>query len=76
MEKKRSEAELVAFHLGCDISDIRDAHYQKTQKPKLFTVGNYYFCAPAKDVKVPKGFNAVGEYYGRFVYRIHMLDRE
>jgi hypothetical protein len=70
--KKRSAAEIVAFHFGYDIAEMRDQRYQPTRysSPAIFTVGDDYYCAPTKGQKLPAGWNwkAKATYYGRDIY--------
>lgn len=72
-QKKRSQAELVAFYLGWDIGDVRDAIYQpgRTGKTQVFTVGDDYVCCPPDGMVPPDGWNweQVFVSYGRPVYR-------
>lgn len=76
--RAKSEAEVIGFHLGWDINDVRECSYQDTRfrKPKVYTIGNDYVCAPLIGTKpaVDKQFpdrwvwEKVGTYYGREVY--------
>ncbi len=68
-------AEIIAFHFGSDIADIRDAAYQPTRftSPRIYTVytnAGDYWCCPSDKQKLPKGFqwSPVATYYGRTVY--------
>lgn len=75
---RRSAAELVAFHFGSDITDIRDAVYQPTRYsgPSVFTVADGYWCAVPDAKSVPKASAAfrdwswtpVAAYYGWTVF--------
>lgn len=71
--KKRSEAELIAYHLCCDIGDVREGRYQRYSNPAVFVVGSHYFCAPQQGKTPPEGvcdrWELMGLYYGRNVYR-------
>ncbi len=72
MNKRRTAAEIIAFHFGSDIADIRDSRYQPTRysSPAVFTVGDSYYCAPTKGQKLPGDWDwkAKAFYYGREVY--------
>lgn len=73
MTTRRSAAEIVAFHLCTDISDVRDARYQQTRYCEaVFSMGRYYYCAPTLGKRLPNvgyEWEPVGTYYGRDVYR-------
>lgn len=72
--------EIIAFHLGWDIRDLTDGRYQPTlyQNPSVYVASDDYFCAPTEKQKLPKGFKweAVGEHYGRKVYRSTCVDSD
>lgn len=74
---RRTAKELVAIHLGYDITEMNDYRYQPTRhvRPALFTIGDYYYCAPM-GYSLPKEWKweLVGTYYDRNVYRAHMND--
>lgn len=74
----RTAAEIIAFHIGSDIADVRDARYQPSRfaKVALYTIGDYYYCAPRAGQALPKGYNWVqaGMEYERMIYRAHMND--
>lgn len=70
----KSAAEIIAFHFGSDIADIRDAIYQPTRyRPSIYTVytkAGDYWTAPPAGQKPHKAFSweKVATYYGRDVY--------
>jgi hypothetical protein len=72
MTKRRTAAEIIAFHFGWDITDVRDCRYQPTRytAPAIFTIGDDYYCAPTKGQKLPKGWAWTGfsHHYGRDIY--------
>lgn len=65
--------ELIAFHLGWNITDVSEGRYQPTRysSPGVYVCGDDYYCCPSANQKLPKGFHweKVGEHYGRTVYR-------
>ena len=75
---RKTAAEIIAFHFGNDIADVRDSRYQPTRltDPAVYVIGNDYFAAPSNnapprhDVGLP--WEAIGEHYGRKVYRARM----
>lgn len=73
----KSAAEVIGFHLMWDIADVREAIYQPTRyrAPSLYTVGEYYYCAPSGNQRPPQDFGTwdfVHEYCGRRIYRAAM----
>jgi len=69
--KRRSAAEIIAFHFCSDIQDWRDSQYQPGRYScPVFTSGDYYYCAPTPKQKLPKGWDwkPVAEHYGRKIY--------
>jgi hypothetical protein len=71
--KRRSATELVAFHLGWDMADVRDCRYQaKRGEMPVFTCGDSYYCCPPEGEHPGnlKGFTwiADGTAYGRTIY--------
>lgn len=69
-EKKRTGAEIIAFHLGWDMPDVTAGRYQH-YNPAVYVCGDDYFCCPALGKFPPKfGYNweKIGEHYGRSVY--------
>ncbi len=78
MTKRRTAAEIIATHLGYDLAEMSDYRYQPTSyhSPALYTIGDYYFCAPRKGQRCSKTWNwhLVGRYYERDVFRAHMND--
>lgn len=75
--KRRTAAEIIAFHFSSDIRDISDCRYQPTRyaNPAIYSMGEYYYAAPSNN-KAPTNFQGewerIGEYYGRTVFRVHM----
>ncbi len=67
--------EIIAFHLGQDIQDIKDGLYQY-HTPSVYTHGDDYYCCPRKGQKPPvREFSETewvlsGEEYGRKIYRM------
>lgn len=73
--KRRTAAEIIAFHLGWDIADVRGDRYQSTRyaNPAIYNMGQHYWAAPS-DNRAPKAevgqpWEEVGEHYGRKVFR-------
>jgi hypothetical protein len=46
-QKRKSAAEKIADLIGFCIKDVKECVYQpcKYYKPKVYSIGNYYFCA-------------------------------
>jgi hypothetical protein len=70
--KRRTAAEIIAFHLCSDIRDVQDCRYQPTRyaSPAIYTVGDFYYCSPTAGQKPPRDFpkwELAGTYYGRDV---------
>lgn len=63
--------EVIAFHLGWNITDVTEGKYQRYSSPSVYVCGNDYYCCPTEKQKLPKDFDwkKVGEHYGRAVYR-------
>lgn len=74
--KRRTAAEIIAFHFCIDIKDVQDCRYQATRyaSPAVYTMGNHYYCSPKAGQKPPKGWNweKIGEHYGHDVMRAGM----
>lgn len=69
----KSAAEIIGFHLGWDIAEVRDGLYQRTTAPAVYVCGSDYFTCPTAKQKLPKDIGewaTVGTYYGRTVYRV------
>jgi hypothetical protein len=71
----RSSAEIIAFHMGWDITEVRDARYQSTRLVAMavYPIGDdLWMCCPAKGKKplYSKEFpwKPLTEYYGRTIY--------
>jgi hypothetical protein len=69
--KRYTASYLIAYHLGWDQSEVSEGLYQRARNPSLYVCGDHYFCAPTERQTLPKPYEweAVGEYYGRKVYR-------
>jgi hypothetical protein len=71
--KRRTSAEIIAFHFGSDIRDIQAARYQPSRyaSPALYAIGDHYYCSPTYRQSPPSGWKwtEIGEHYGRKVYR-------
>lgn len=74
--KRRTAAELIAFHLGWDWNDVKECRYQSTRyvSPAIYALGDSYFCAPTERQKLPEPeefglWEKVGDAYGRPIYR-------
>ena len=70
--RKRSGAEIIAFHFGSDINDVRDCAYQ-SYRPTVYTVGNDYYCCPPAGRRPPREapgqpWRELAAYYGRTIY--------
>jgi hypothetical protein len=72
---KKSAAEIIGFHFGSDIAEIRGSRYQPTRysAPAIFTVytkAGDYWCCPTEGQKLPSEWRwePVATYYGRTVY--------
>jgi hypothetical protein len=75
MAKRRTAAEIIAFHFCSDIADIRDARYQpsKYASQAIYVVGDDYYCAPNKGqrpkwIAPGKAWREIAEYYDRKIY--------
>jgi hypothetical protein len=70
----RSAAEIVAFHLGWEIGEMRETRYQPTAYPgmAIYAVDDTYFCCPVVGKKPKYGdqypWKPLADYYGRTVY--------
>ena len=75
--KRRTAAEIIAFHFSADIRDIQDCRYQSTRyaSPAVYTIGEYYYCSPNAGQAPPRdwtGWERIGTHYERDVMRAHM----
>jgi hypothetical protein len=77
MTSRKSQAEIIGFHLGWDISDVRDSVYQPTRysSPKIYSCGPTDYMAATPSGKRPSGATArdfewtpVASYYDWTVY--------
>lgn len=69
--------EIIAFHLGCDMAEMRDHTYQPgSYRCSLYTFGPHYYAAPTAKSQLPKDWtwHKVATEYGRDIYRAHMND--
>ena len=78
MAKRRTAANIIAFHFGCDISEISESRYQPSRysSPAVYVVGDDYYAAPSNN-KPPKycvgePWVEVAEWYGRKIFRAAM----
>ena len=71
-QPRRTAAEIIAFRLGWDISDVRDGRYQvgRTGPVAVYVCSDDYYCAPRPGQKLPNGWEwkSEGEWLGRTVY--------
>jgi hypothetical protein len=75
MTKRRTAPEIIAFHLGWDMSDVSEGRYQSTRivNPGVYLgpQGDYY-CSPTAKQKLPvlEGltWEKCGNEYGRDIY--------
>lgn len=75
MIKRRTAANIIAFHFGCDISEISESRYQPSRysSPAVYVVGGDYYAAPSNN-KPPK-YNVgehwveLAEWYNRKIFR-------
>lgn len=78
MTKRRTAAEIIAFHFCSDIRDVQSCRYQPTRytAPALYTIGDHYYCSPLPTQTPPKPWRweKIGTHYGRDVMRAHMND--
>lgn len=69
---RKQAAEIIGFHLGWDINDVKDGVYQPStyHSPRVYVCGEDYYCSPTAAQKLSKDFKwqEVGEHYGRKVY--------
>ena len=75
MTKRRTAAEIIAFHKGWDYAEMRDARYQSTRyaNPAIYNNGGDYYAAPSNG-KMPRNYadltwNICGEEYGRTIFK-------
>lgn len=74
MSPRRSAAEIIGFHLGWDIAEVREGRYQRYINPAVYVCGGDYFASPPAGSKAPTHdvggpWVHVGSYYGRDVFR-------
>lgn len=75
--KRRTAAEIIAFHFGADLAEMPDCRYQSTRytSPAIYTFGTHYYAAPS-DNRVPRNmpgdWQEIGEHYGRKVFCLNM----
>lgn len=75
MVKRRSAAEIIAFHFGWDMRDVSETRYQpsKYTSQAIYVIGDDYYCAPVigQRPKWPcpgKAWRELAEHYGRKIY--------
>lgn len=76
--KRRSAAELIAFHIGYDFAEMAEYRYQSTRwsSPSIYASPSGYYAAPSNPqqiAKLRKGYadlvwQHVGDVYGRPIY--------
>lgn len=75
MQKRRTAAEIIAFHFCSDIADVRDCRYQPTRyaSPAIFVLDDDYYAAPSNNkpprAEVGQPWELIGSYYGRSIFR-------
>jgi hypothetical protein len=79
--KRRTAPELIGFHLGWDMREVSDGRYQNYTSPNVYVCGERYYCAPTTGQKphesvAEHGWQLVGMYYGRNVYRSKLAESE
>ena len=77
MVKRRTAAELIAYHVGWDMAEMSEYRYQSTRfvSPAIYTVADSYYAAPtaANVSRLRKGYaglkwQCVGQEYGREIW--------
>ncbi len=53
--KRWNQKTALAFHFGCDVSDI-EWYQNRGEKIKLFSSGLHYYCALPPNEAYPKGY--------------------
>lgn len=72
--KRRTAAEIIAFHFGWDMREVSDTRYQSTRytSPALYVIGNDYYAAPSNNLppkyEVGGNWHVIAEYYNRKIY--------
>ena len=86
MSKRRTGAEIIAFHFGWDMSEVSETRYQSTRfsSPAVYVISDDYYTAPS-DNKPPKyvvgkAWVEIAEWYGRKIFcseciKSHEADR-
>lgn len=74
----KQAAEIIAFHLSQDWSEVKDSRYHPTQysRPNIYVVGEDYYCCPRAgkwDTARPHRYagliwRCIGQSYGRDVW--------
>ena len=73
MTKRRTAAEIIAFHIGWDMREVSEHRYHPTRlrSPSIYGFDDGYYAAPA-DNKPPgnmkSAWREIGEHYGRKVF--------
>lgn len=68
----KNAAEIIAFVLGQDYADMKEARYQPTKTSiPVYVIGEDYYCSPTAKQKLPGGFIWIplSTAYGRTVYK-------
>jgi len=81
MTKRRTAAEIIAYHFCSDIRDVQDGRYQATRyaSPAIYVIDDDYYCSPPTGKEPPASFgkwSKIGTWYDRGVYRCAMNDRK
>ena len=79
MTKRRTAAEIIAFHFGWDMSDVSETRYHPTRlsNPSIYAMFDGYMAAPSNNLppKNMKGkWSEIGEHYGRKIFELKPED--
>jgi len=74
-KKRRTAAEIIAFHFGWNMPDVSECRYQPTRyhSPAIYTLFDGYYAAPSNNkppVNMEGIWREVGEHYGRRIYEM------
>ena len=73
-KQARSAAEIIAFHLGWDINEVKEYRYQSTMRPgmAIYAFDEDYMCCPAANKKPMYTeefpWKPLAEWHGRTIY--------
>lgn len=79
MTKRRTAAEIIAFHFCSDIRDVQETRYQSTRyvAPAVYVLSDDYYAAPADNrpptYELGEPWEFVAEHYGRKIYCSRMV---